>query len=152
METIGYHRIVAPTDLTTQVSITIDAPQQEVWRALTTPDRIKEWFFGVDTETDWLPGHPIVHRGEYQGVAYEDRGTILRVIEGELLSHTHWSSVSGLKDEPENYQEVTYALAGSQGQTELTVTEVNLPSEDAKGVSEKAWMGALSSLKAMLEA
>ena len=72
-------------------------------------------------------------------------------IEGELLAHTHWSSVSGLKDEPENYQEVTYELAGSQGQTELTVSEVNLPSEDAKGVSEKAWMGALSSLKRTLE-
>ena len=99
---------MAPTDLTTQVSITIDAPQEDVWRR---PDdagaQIKQWFFGVDTETDWVPGHPIVHRGEYQGVAYEDRGTILRVIEGELLAHTHWSSVSGLKDAPENYQEVT---------------------------------------------
>ena len=141
-----------PTDLTTQVSITIEAPQQDVWRALTTPEQIKEWFFGVDTETDWVPGHPIVHRGEYQGVAYEDRGTILRVIEGQLLAHTHWSSVSGLPDDPANYQEVTFALAEAAGLTELTVTEVNLPSEDAKTVSEKAWMGALSSLKAMLEA
>ena len=141
---------MAPTDLTMQVSITIDASQEDVWRALTTPDQIKKWFFGVDTDRLGA-GHPIVHVGEYQGVAYEDRGTILRVIEGELLAHTHWSSVSGLKDEPENSQEVTYELAGSQGQTELTVSEVNLPSEDAKGVSEKAWMGALSSLKTILE-
>jgi uncharacterized protein YndB with AHSA1/START domain len=123
-----------------------------VWDALTTPALIKQWFFGVDTETDWVEGHPIVHRGEYQGVAYEDRGIIVRTRKPELLVHTHWSSVSGLSDAPEHYQEVTWSLADHQGQTEVTVSEVNLPSADAKAVSEKAWSGALAALKRTIEA
>jgi carbon monoxide dehydrogenase subunit G len=42
-------------------SITIDAPITEVWRALTTPEIIKQWFFGVETETSWQVGGPIAH-------------------------------------------------------------------------------------------
>lgn len=141
-----------PTDLTTCASITIEASRERVWHALTTPELIKQWFFGVDTQTDWVQGHPIVHRGEYQGVAYEDKGIILRIVEPELLNHTHWSSVSGLADEPKNYQEVTWALAEDGDRTDLTVTEQNLLSEDAKTVSEKAWAGALFALKRAVEA
>ncbi len=54
-------------ELTIEESISINAPITVVWEALTTPEVIKRWFFGVDTETDWKPGGPIVHRGEYQG-------------------------------------------------------------------------------------
>jgi uncharacterized protein YndB with AHSA1/START domain len=54
-------------DLRTEDSITIDAPVTRVWEALTTPELIQRWFLGVETETDWQPGSPIVHRGEYQG-------------------------------------------------------------------------------------
>jgi uncharacterized protein YndB with AHSA1/START domain len=35
--------------LATRASVTIDAPVEEVWNALTTPDQIERWFFGVDT-------------------------------------------------------------------------------------------------------
>ena len=37
---------------------TIDAPIERVWKAITTPAEIKQWFFGVDTEADWLTGWP----------------------------------------------------------------------------------------------
>jgi uncharacterized protein YndB with AHSA1/START domain len=138
-------------DLNTSVSMLIHAPVQEVWRALTTPEMIKQWFFGVETETDWTPGSSIVHRGEYQGKPYVDKGTIVRFEPPELLVHTHWSDVSGTPDEPEHYQEVTWALAELEGATELTISERNLPSEEAKDVSEQGWKAALESLKAMLE-
>ena len=141
-----------PTDISTQASVTIEAPADEVWKALTTPGLIKRWFFDVDTETDWQIGSPIVHRGEYQGKPYEDAGTIERLEPGRLLVHTHWSPTSGLPDRPENHQEVTWALSGTDGATELTVTERNLPSEDAKDVSDQAWAAALSNLKELLEA
>ena len=57
----------------------IDAPAPKVWLALTTPELIKEWFFGVDTETDWTEGSSIVHRGLYQGQPYEDKGRIVKI-------------------------------------------------------------------------
>lgn len=141
-----------PSDISTQASVTIDAPPEDVWRALTTPELIKRWFFGVETETDWSVGSPIVHRGEYQGKPYADAGTIERYEPGRLLVHTHWSPVSGLPDRPENYQEVSWALSGDEARTELTVTERNLPSEDAKDASDQGWKAALAGLKKVVEA
>ena len=138
--------------LTTEESITIDAPIASVWEALTTPATIKRWFFGVDTETDWKVGSPIVHRGEYQGKPYEDKGEILELDSPRRLVHTHWSPLSGLPDSPEHYQQVTWALSEtSQGETELRITEVNLPSEEARAISEKSWRMVMENLKDLLE-
>jgi uncharacterized protein YndB with AHSA1/START domain len=95
------------TDLGTSATTTIEAPVRDVWRALTTPELIKKWFFGVDTETDWSPGSPIVHRGEWQGTPYQDRGGMVAIDPPRLLVHTHWSDLSGTPDRPEHYQEVT---------------------------------------------
>ena len=141
-----------PTDITTSASIEIKAPATHVWKALTTPELIQRWFFGVRTETDWRPGSPIVHRGEFQGRPYEDKGTILRFEPDELLVHTHWSSMSGTPDAPENYQEVEWAITEHDDETsELTVSETNVPSEQAKQMSEQGWEASLRALKDLLE-
>lgn len=137
--------------LMVQDSITIHASAVKVWEALTTPALIKQWFFGVDTQTDWKVGSPIVHKGEFQGKPYEDKGKIVAFEPPTRLTHTHWSSVSGLPDSPENYQNVTYRLSEQDGKTDLTVTEVNLPSEDGKAMSEKSWKTVMQALKTMLE-
>jgi uncharacterized protein YndB with AHSA1/START domain len=147
----GPKEVSAMNELGATSSITIDAPVDEVWKAITTPELIKQWFFGVDTESDWEPGSPLIHRGEWQGKPYLDKGEILRIEPPTLLVHTHWSDVSGLPDAPENYQEVTWALSERDGSTELTITERNLPSEETKAVSEASWKTALTSLKAVLE-
>jgi uncharacterized protein YndB with AHSA1/START domain len=138
-------------DLRLTNAITIDAPVDEVWDALTTPARIKQWFFGVDTESDWQVGAPIIHRGTFQGKPYEDRGEILRFDPPKTLVHTHWSDVSGTEDRPENHQEVTWSLEEQSGATRLTVSERNLPSEDAKAMSEESWKMALDALKDLIE-
>lgn len=139
------------SDLRTAAFTTINAPIDEVWRALTTPDLIKQWFFGVDTLTDWQVGSPLVHRGEYQGKPYVDKGEIVRFDPPKLLVHTHWSDSSGKPDSPEHYQQVTWALTDRDGATELTVSEENLPSEEAKAVSETSWNTVLDNLKRLLE-
>ena len=137
--------------LMTKDSITINAPAARVWEALTKPDLIKQWFFGVDTQTDWKVGSPIVHKGEFQGKPYEDKGKIVRFEPGKVLEHTHWSAGSKLADSPENYQHVTYSLNEQNGKTELTITEVNLPSEEVKEMSEKSWKMVMGALKKLLE-
>ena len=139
------------TDLTASASTTIEAPADDVWTALTTPETIKQWFFGVDTETDWSPGSPIVHRGEWQGKPYEDKGEIVRIEPPRLLVHTHWSDLSGVPDSPEHYQEVTWSLTERDDATELTVSETNLPSEQATATSEQTWPIVLANLKELLE-
>ena len=138
-------------DLGTTASVTIGAAIEDVWKALTTPALIKRWFFGVDTETDWQVGSPLVHRGEWQGKPYEDKGTILAFDRPTTLAHTHWSPASGEPDRPEHYQEVTWLLAERVGRTVLTVAESNLPSEEAKEISEKSWNAVLNNLKELLE-
>jgi uncharacterized protein YndB with AHSA1/START domain len=132
-------------------STTIKAPVERVWRAITTPSDMKQWFFGVDTEADWRPGGKLVHRGQYQGKPYIDKGEILEFDPPHRLVHTHWSDVSGLPDSPEHYQEVAWDLTDHGGSTELTITERNLPSAAAAKTSEQGWKGALQSLKEMLE-
>jgi uncharacterized protein YndB with AHSA1/START domain len=138
-------------DLRTEDSITIEAPMTRVWEALITPTLIKRWFFGIDTVTDWSVGSPIVHRGEYQGRPYEDKGTILEIEPPHRLVHSHWSPVSGLPDEPQSYQRVTWELTEDDGGTELMISEVNLPSEEARTTSEKSWRMVLENLKRLLE-
>ena len=138
------------TSLVTK-TINIDAPVEQVWRSLTTPSLIKEWFFGVDTESDWTVGSAIVHTGVYQGKPYVDRGQILRFEPPTLLEHSHWSAVSGTPDRPDQYQVVTWALSEGDGGTELRVTERNLPSAEAAATSEHAWEAALAKLKETTE-
>ena len=138
-------------NLRTESSVSINAPIGKVWEALTTPTTIKKWFFGVDTITDWKVGSPIVHKGEWQGKPYEDKGNILKIEPRKMLKHSHWSALSGLADSPQNYQEVTWALTPDDGKTDLTVSEVNIPSEKAKVTSEKGWDTVLTNLKELLE-
>jgi uncharacterized protein YndB with AHSA1/START domain len=138
-------------DLRTEESVTIGAPIRRVWEALTTPDLIKQWFFGVDTETDWKEGSRIVHRGEYQGRPYEDKGKILEIEPPRLLVHSHWSPVSGLPDAPENYERVSWELSERDDGTELTIRESNLASEEARATSEQSWRLVLENLKKLLE-
>ena len=139
------------SELDLRESITIHASIEEVWKAVTTPEVIKRWFFGVDTESEWKVGSPLVHRGEYQGKPYQDKGESLRFEPPELFVHTHWSEVSGTPDSPEHYQEVVWRLSGTNGTTELTVTERNLPSAEGKEISQQGWRTALDSLKDLVE-
>lgn len=129
----------------------INAPIDRVWKAVTTPALIKQWFFGVDTTSDWKVGSSLVHTGEYQGKPYVDKGAILRIEPPRLLEHTHWSDVSGKPDRPEDYQTVTWELTEADGATELRITEQNLPSQEAAETSEQAWDAALGKLKELLE-
>ena len=134
-----------------RTTTTIGAPIERVWQAITTPSEMKQWFFGVDTEADWRPGGRLVHRGEYQGKPYIDKGEIVEFDPPRRFVHTHWSDVSGLPDAPEHYQQVAWVLTPTGAGTELAISEQNLPSEDAAKTSEQGWQAALQGLKELLE-
>jgi hypothetical protein len=59
--------------------------------------------------------------------------------------------MSGTPDDPEHYQEVTWSLAEQDSSTELTVSERNLPSDEAKAASDQSWPLVLGNLKELLE-
>jgi uncharacterized protein YndB with AHSA1/START domain len=136
---------------TTQQSITILAPVHEVWKALTSPELVKEYFFGTNLESDFKEGSPITYSGEWQGKQYQDKGTILESHAYKKLKHTYWSSMGGMEDIPENYQTLTYDLQPNGEETILTLTQSGKMSDESKAHSSENWKKVLGDLKAMLE-
>ena len=138
-------------NISLQVKTVIEASLRNVWEALTRPEMIKQYFFGTDTYTDWIPGHPITFKGEWKGKSYEDKGTILEVVENKRIRYSYWSSMSGIEDKPENYVPITYELSEEAGKVTLTITHENIPDEQMKAHSKENWKLVLQGLKEMLE-
>jgi uncharacterized protein YndB with AHSA1/START domain len=138
-------------NIVAKASTTINATAAEVWEALTTPEMIREYFFGTHTQTTWKVGDPIYFTGVYEGKSYKDKGTILRVEPNRILQYTYWSSMSGIEDKPENYVSITYTLTEENGQTVIEVVQENVPDEKMKEHAEENWKKVLSNLKQLLE-
>ena len=85
------------TLLVARATAIIAADPGEVWTALVDPAAIKQYMFGATVESDWSEGSSIVWRGEWQGRAYEDKGTILRFDPGYFsrLAHIQPPDLSG---------------------------------------------------------
>src|SRR5215217_1995550 len=116
-------------NLVATASTVIDAPRARVWDALVDPVAIKAYMFGTTMTSDWTPGSPVTWKGEWQGRAYEDKGTILRVEPHWVLSYTHFSPLAGAPDVPENYHKVTITLADAEGGTSVMLKQDNNATE-----------------------
>ena len=131
--------------------IEIDALPEEVWAALTDPDRIEKYMFGSRVETDWVPGSSIVWRGEFEGKRYEDKGEILESESPRRLKLTHYSPLSGKEDAPENYHTLVYELEGRGAVTHVSLTQDGNESEEAAEHSKGNWEKMLAGLKGVVE-
>jgi uncharacterized protein YndB with AHSA1/START domain len=129
----------------------IDASPDDVWEALIEPTLIEKYMFGTHVETDWRPGSPIVWKGEYEGKRYEDKGEIIAVEPGRRLELTHFSSLSGEEDRPENYHTLVYELGERQGGTHVSLHQDNNASAEAAEHSKRNWEQTLSGLKETVE-
>lgn len=105
----------------------------------------------METKTDWRVGSGMEVKGEWQGKPYAAKGVIVAFDRPRLLKHTHWSALSGLPDQPQNYQTVTYRLTPREGGTELTLREENLPGDEKKKLSEQTWRKVLGALRELVE-
>jgi uncharacterized protein YndB with AHSA1/START domain len=139
-----------------QVQTTINAPPTAVWKALTTPSTLKQFFFGTDVSTDWRVGSPVRFSGNWKGKPFEDKGNIQAFDAGKRLSFTHWSPLSSMEDRPENYHIVTFDLRPAGAGTEVVLTQTNqndaepLTPENRKDY-EKNWTMVLDGLKKAVE-
>lgn len=132
-------------------SIEIIASLMEVWEALTDREIIKKYFFGTEAISDWEEGSSLVFRGEWEGKSYEDKGTILEAIPGEMLKYNYWSGFSGLEDKPENYSTVTYTLEQEVDGCILNLKQKGFASEEALAHADGGWTMVLQNLKELLE-
>jgi uncharacterized protein YndB with AHSA1/START domain len=112
--------------------VTLPAPPDDVWTALTDPAEIGNWF-EAEVEWDLRPG----------GAARFSRpdgtqraGTIVTVREGEVLRFRWWPTapMTGADEAAEPASEVTYTLEEVAEGTRLTVTEEPLAGAAASAV------------------
>ena len=139
-------------NLIAEASTTINAPRAKVWKALVSPDAIKQYMFDANVTSSWKEGSPIVWKGEWQGKAYEDKGVILQHKPERTLQYTHFSPLSGLPDTPDNYHTVTIELSPEGRETRVSLSQDNNATEQAREHSEKNWTTMLAALKKYLEA
>lgn len=139
-----------------QVRTTVKAPPSSVWKALTTPSTLKQFFFGSDISTNWQVGSPISFKGSWKGKPYEDKGNIQTFDRDQRLAFTHWSPLSGMEDKPENYHIVSFDLQPTNGGTEVVLTQTN--QNDAEPLTpenrqeyDKNWTMVLEGLKKAVE-
>ncbi|TFF33564.1 SRPBCC family protein [Mucilaginibacter psychrotolerans] len=140
------------SDIKLTTSISFNSPKERVWQGITDPEVVKQYFFGTMQESAWMEGSPITWSGEWEGKAYQDKGTIQEIIPGEYVRYTYWSSMGGTEDKPENYQLVSYKLDEQDGVTTLAITQDNIKDEAAKAHSEGSWQAIFGGLKKLLEA
>jgi uncharacterized protein YndB with AHSA1/START domain len=144
-------------EVTAEATVEIEAPRAEVWRSLTDPARIKEYYLGAEVQTDWHVGSPITFTGEWEGKAYEDKGEILAVEPERRLAYSHWSAMGGKPDAPENYHVVEVILDEGDDRTRVTLRQSNLEggatAEDRANHEqyEKNWKQMLEGLKKTTE-
>jgi uncharacterized protein YndB with AHSA1/START domain len=134
-----------------QAHVEINAPIAKVWDALVDPALIKQYMFGTNVVSDWREGAPIVWKGEWQGKAYEDKGTILQLKPQRVLEYSHFSPLAGQADVPENYHTVTIELTPAVAGTMVTLSQDNNATDEEREHAEQNWRTMLDSLKQFLE-
>lgn len=136
------------TGIVAVAEIDIDAPAARVWDVLTSPEQLKQLWFGADVKTDWQVGSPITWSGQYEGKSYEDKGEVLAVEPEHLLKLTHYSPLTGQPDVPENYHTLTYTLTGN---THLKLEQDNNTTEDEAKHSQAMWEMLVAKVKEAAE-
>lgn len=136
-----------------RLEILIDTPARNVWAALTQPELIAKWMLDTPVEilTEWREGGTRLERGDLHGLAFENRGKILRFDPANALEYSHWSSLSLVPDLPENYTVLHFDLQETINQTILTLTIRNLLTFEIFKHMEFYWKTALHLLKEVAE-
>jgi len=136
-----------------KTSMEISAPIEKVCAALTEPESVKALFWGSELVTTWQVGQPIAYRGEWEGVEFEDHGTVLQFDPPHVVKYNYWSSFSKaeVEDLPENYQTITYTFEPTDNGTLVTIEQDNVRSAEVLEHSEQNWQHLLGAMKTMLE-
>ncbi|HMQ46811.1 MAG TPA: SRPBCC family protein [Saprospiraceae bacterium] len=133
-----------------KIEQTFPVSPSTLWVWLTEPERIRQYFFGTNLVTSWQPGTTIFWRGEWEGKAYEDKGTVLKFEPEKMLEYDYFSSWSEAEDIPENYQIIRYELEAQGDHTLLTITQSNIPTEEQKDHSVQNWKGLMEEMNRLL--
>jgi uncharacterized protein YndB with AHSA1/START domain len=125
-------------------TLTVDAPREQVFRALTDAEQLKRWWITDGISEPRAGGH---YRYEWKMADptndHVQEGTYDEVVEGERIAYP-WSSPAG-------DSRVTVTLAGSNGGTRVSLVHEGIAEADQFERYEQGWQGFLANLKSVLE-
>lgn len=134
--------------------VIIAAPRERVWAELTEPERMARWMgepeMNLRVSVEWAEGAWIEISG-FHHVKFVNRGTVLHVDPPKQLRYTHLSSVSRLKDAPENHSTYDFRLDPEGEGTRLSLRVTGFPTESIYKHLEFYWRGTLSIIKRVSE-
>lgn len=137
---------------TSSSTINIAAPAKKVWRALTSPDLVKQWQYGSGLLTTWEVGTSIVFRNEWNGQVFEQKGTVIEFSPESRLKYSLFFPRPDLQDIPKNYFFMPYELTENNGITTLIIRQEDpRPSLAEESSSGDDGPNVLSELKELVE-
>lgn len=133
--------------------VTISAPAEKVWRALTDVTLMPQWMTetGMEIVTDWQVGHAIIMQGHWHKLRYKNVGTVLQFDPGRVLSYSHLSSISRLPDVKENHAVLTFNLSTAGQTTRVSLTLSHSPTYTIHKHLEFYWNVTLDELRKFVE-
>jgi uncharacterized protein YndB with AHSA1/START domain len=140
--------------LTITDTISIAAPAEKVWDALTNPALTQQYMFGCEALSDWKEGSRLVWRGAKDGVDYVT-GHITRLEPHTHFSYTVFDPNGKYEDIPANYLNVDCVLkqAGENTLLQVTQGDYSLVAEGQERYNDSAdgWGSVLEGLKKVAE-
>jgi uncharacterized protein YndB with AHSA1/START domain len=123
--------------------VVLPAEVDEVWKAITDPERLGDWF-GADVELDLHPGGRAVFHGDDGAVR---RGVVEEVDPGHKLSYRWWPYDSGDANPGAPKQtRVELTIEAVPSGTRLLVVEAPLFSASASASVSAGWGGRFEAL------
>lgn len=133
-------------------SVFIKAPIGNVFEALTTSDKIIQYFPLNKVVSNWQLGSEVLYKGEIGGNDFTDYGTIKEFSVPTKYSYSYWSDNHGTKRIPENHLVISYTLTSIKNGTQLELEQLNIKSEELFNImNTQVWDYLLSSLKNYME-
>jgi uncharacterized protein YndB with AHSA1/START domain len=125
-------------------SVTVDAPRERVFAALTDAHELKRWWITDGVSEPRTGGR---FRFEWRMADPADdhvqEGTYDEVVDGERVAFP-WSGVGA-------DSRVTLSLSGSDGATQVSLVHEGITADDQLERYEHGWTGFLANLKSVLE-
>jgi len=138
------------TNASTFVYVTfIRSTPEKLWSAITTPDFMKQYWFGMHFETDWKKGSP--WQLVFPDGRVADGGEIVEFDPPRRLV-LKWRNEWKPEFKAEGYARCTMELEAVDGAVKLSITHV-MDRADSKFIQAVSggWPRILSNLKSLLE-
>jgi uncharacterized protein YndB with AHSA1/START domain len=122
---------------------------QKLWQALTRPEFIRQYWFGVTLDTTWKKGAP--WQMVFEDGTVTDAGEIVEIKPRERLV-IKWRHELSPELKAEGFTRCTFEIAKERSATRLTITHES-PRNNSKTIAAVAggWPMILSGLKTLLE-